>query len=93
MAGCVGTADSLHVVKGEAPEVGDCEVTVTEAGDTHRLTSQKVRGAFAVDYTLGGPFPRKVDIAAYCNGIKVKELKNISPRGEGRDADLGKFAP
>jgi hypothetical protein len=92
LAACVGTADSLHVVRGEAPEAGDCEVAVTEAGNAHRLAREKVRGTFAVDYTLGGPFPRNVDIAAYCNGVKVKELRSVSPRGVG-DADLGKLAP
>jgi hypothetical protein len=89
---CVGTADSLHFVRGEAPAVGGCEVTVTEAGRPDRLTREAVQGPFAVSYTLGGPFPRKVDVVAYCNGVKVKELKSISPRGTG-DAELGKIAP
>ena len=93
LAACVGTADSLHVVRGEAPEAGDCEVAITEAGNPHRVAREKVQGSFAVDYTLGGPFPRNgVDIAAYCNGVKVKELKGVSPRGTG-DANLGKLAP
>jgi hypothetical protein len=51
-----------------------------------------VTGSFSVSYVASGPFPSKVDVAAYCNGAKVKELKGISPRSTG-DTNLGKLAP
>ncbi len=90
--GCVGTMDSLHEVKGEAPVARDCEVTVTEASDARVRAREKVSGTFSVSYMASGPFPSKVDVAAYCGGVKVKEVKGISPRSMG-DTDLGKLAP
>ena len=89
--GC-GTMDSLHYVKGQAPSSSNCEVVVSESGGTHVKAKDNVSGSFAVSYTAGGPFPSKVDVAAYCNGVKVKELKGISPRSAG-DTDLGRLAP
>ena len=91
-SGCIGTMDSLHAVKGEAPSAGNCEIAATEAGGARLVEKRKVSGVFSVSYTAGGPFPPKVDVAAYCNGAKVRELKGISPRSEG-DTDLGKLAP
>jgi hypothetical protein len=91
VSGC-GTMDSLHYVKGQAPSSSACEVVVSESGGTHVKAQDTVSGSFAVSYTAGGPFPSKVDVAAYCNGIKVKELKGISPRSAG-DTDLGTLAP
>ena len=92
MYGCIGTIDSLHAVRGEAPSAGNCEVTVAENDGARLVEREKVSGAFSVRYMASGPFPAKVDVAAYCNGIKVKELKGISPRTAG-DIDLGKLAP
>ena len=91
-SGCAGTVDSLHAVRGEAPLGGNCEVTVTEPDSARVSRKEKVSGAFSVSYTASGPFPPKVDVTAYCDGIKVKELKGISPRNVG-DTDLGKLAP
>jgi hypothetical protein len=91
-SGCIGTMDSLHAVKGEAPVARDCEVTVAEADSGRVSAREKVSGAFSVSYMASGPFPPKVDVAAYCNGAKVKEMKGISPRHVG-DTNLGKLAP
>ena len=91
-SGCVGTMDSLHAVKGQAPQTPGCDVAVSEAGTGRLIRKEKVHGNFSVDYTAGGPFPPKVDIAAYCNGTKVKELKAVAPRTVG-EIDLGKLAP
>ena len=84
--------DSLHTVKGEAPSARDCEVTVAETDSGRVSAREKVQGVFSVSYMASGPFPSKVDVAAYCNGTKVKELKGISPRAVG-EANLGKLAP
>jgi hypothetical protein len=89
---CVGTIDSLHYVQGEAPSSAGCEVLVSEAGSSHEKAREKVSGSFRVGYTAGGPFPSDVDIAAYCDGVKVKELKGVSPRQVG-NTNLGKLAP
>jgi hypothetical protein len=89
---CIGTMDSLHAVKGEAPSAGNCEITVTEADGSRVVEKEKVSGVFSVSYMASGPFPPKVDVAASCNGVKVRELKGISPRNAG-DTDLGKLAP
>ena len=83
--------DSLHAVRGEAPAGANCEITVTER-DSARVRKEKVSGAFSVSYTSSGPFPPQVDVTAYCDGVKVKEMKGISPRNAG-DTDLGKLAP
>ena len=84
--------DSLHTVNGEAPPASNCEVTVTEADVARVNRKQKVAGAFSVTYMASGPFPPKVDVTAYCDGVKVKEVKGISPRNVG-DTNLGKLAP
>jgi hypothetical protein len=55
------------------------------------MEKEKVQGQFSVRYIASGPFPPKVDIAAYCNGLKVKELKAVSARAN--EIDLGKLAP
>ena len=91
-SGCIGTMDSLHAVKGEAPAGSNCEVTVTEPDSARVSRQEKVSGTFSVSYIASGPFPPKVDVAAYCDGVKVKEMKGISPRNVG-DTDLGKLAP
>ena len=91
-SGCVGTMDSLHAVTGEAPAARKCEVTVTEPNTARVSAREKVSGAFSVSYMASGPFPPKVDVTAYCDGVKVKEMKGISPRSMG-DTDLGKLAP
>jgi hypothetical protein len=91
-SGCVGTIDSLHYTKGDAPSAGNCEITVTEADGAYLVKKEKVSGVFSVSYTAGGPFPPKVDVAAFCNGAKTKELRRISPRTAG-DTDLGKLLP
>jgi len=91
-SGCIGTMDSLHAVKGEAPVSRDCEVTVAETQSGRLSAKEKVSGVFSVAYMASGPFPPKVDVAAYCNGAKVKEMKGISPRDVG-DTNLGKLAP
>ena len=88
--GC-GTMDSLHYVTGEAPRAANCEVLITEVDDAYEKKEQ-VSGSFKVSYIASGPFPSRVDVAAYCDGMKVKELKGISPRRVG-DTDLGKLAP
>jgi hypothetical protein len=92
VCGCVGTIDTLHSVKGEAPAVRDCEITVTESHSSRVIEKERVSGAFSVTYMASGPFPPKVDVAAYCNGVKVKEMKGISPRNTG-DTNLGTLAP
>ena len=84
--------DSLHAVTGEAPDGSNCEVTVTEPDSARVSRKAKVSGAFSVSYMASGPFPSKVDVTAYCDGVKVKEMKGISPRNAG-DTDLGKLAP
>lgn len=89
---CVGTMDSLHSIKGQAPEDGSCEVTITTAYEPPLVSVRKVRGDFSLGYTAGGPFPPRVDVAAYCNGVKVKERRAIDPRRMG-DIDLGTLAP
>jgi hypothetical protein len=91
-SGCIGTVDSLHYVSGEAPSAANCEVSISEAGGARQLKSEKVRGAFRVSYIASGPFPPRVDVAAYCDGTKVKEAKGVSPRNVG-DTDFGKLAP
>ena len=91
-SGCIGTMDSLHAVRGEAPAGSNCEVTVTQPNNAGVTTKEKVSGPFSVSYMASGPFPPKVDVTAYCDGVKVKEMKGISPRNVG-DTDLGKLAP
>jgi hypothetical protein len=55
------------------------------------LQRTAVTGRFSLDYNAGGLFPR-VDVAAYCGGAKVKELKNLA-LGSEREVDLGKLEP
>src|SRR5882762_574941 len=89
--GC-GTMDSLHYVTGEAPRSAHCEILVSEVGDSYEKAKEKVSGSFKVGYIASGPFPSRVNVAAFCDGAKVKELKGISPRRVG-NTDLGKLAP
>lgn len=91
VAACA-TVDSVHPVKGEAPRTGDCEIAVSETGTARVIRKEKVQGSFSMSFTSSGPFPPNVDVAAYCNGAKVKELKSIAPRNL-REIDLGKLAP
>ena len=92
LAACVGTMDSLHAVNGKAPKDGTCEVRITETSTSRLVKTERVRGIFSVSYQASGPFPATVDIAAYCAGAKVRELKAISARNAG-DINLGKIAP
>jgi len=80
LTGCVGTMDSLHYVVGEAPGNAQCEVRLTEAGTAESIRKETVQGKFRISFTASGPFPSRVDVAAYCDGIKVKELKAVAPR-------------
>ena len=91
VSGCVGTLDSLHVVKGEAPLSDNCEVIVTDPLTAGVIANEKVAGIFSVVYVSGGVLP-EVDVTAYCNGAKVRALKAVAPRNVG-DIDLGKLAP
>jgi hypothetical protein len=84
--------DSLHFVKGEAPQGQSCEVAITEARTGRPMEREKVPGKFSLSYTASGPFPPNVDIAAYCNERKVKELRGIGARNLN-EIDLGKLAP
>ena len=93
LLGLVSGCDSLHFIRGQAPEDGGCEITTTAEYTPPISQTQKVRGNFSISHVAGGPFPPPLDIVAYCNGTKVKELKNISPRQMGRDIELGKIAP
>jgi hypothetical protein len=92
VSACVGTMDSLHFVKGETPQGQTCEVTVTEAGTGRPMERERVQGNFSVRYMASGPFPPKVDVSAYCNGVKVKEVKAVGARS-ANEIDLGKLAP
>lgn len=91
LVGCVGTVDSLHSVEGEAPNNAECEVKVTTTGTSKVLAQDKVRGKFSVVYVASGPSPSNVDIAANCNGVKVRELNGVAPRPNAT-IDLGKLA-
>jgi hypothetical protein len=84
--------DSIHFVKGEAPQGQSCEIAITEARTGRPMEREKVQGNFSVKYIASGPFPPRIDIAAYCNERKVKELKNIRA-GHLNEIDLGKLAP
>jgi hypothetical protein len=90
-SGCM-PVDSLHYVTGEAPQSSNCEILVSEIDDSYEKTREKVSGPFRLSYVASGPFPSRVNVAAYCDGTKVKELKGISPRRVG-NTDLGKLAP
>jgi len=92
LSACIGTIDSLHSVEGTAPNDGSCHVVISETGTQRVITSENVRGNFAVTYIAGGPFPVRVDIAGLCNGKTVKELKAVAPRNIGI-ANLGILAP
>ena len=92
LSGCVGTIDSLHYVAGEAPTDRGCEVKVLGTGTADVFAHERVRGKFSVGYTSSGPFPPRVDIVAYCDGAKIKELKRIAPRDYGT-IDLGQLSP
>ena len=89
---CAGTMDSVHTVRGQAPEWRNCEVAVTESGTGRVVQKAGVIGNFSVEYTVGGLFPPTMDIAAYCDGTKVKELKAVAPR-RAEEVDLGTLAP
>src|SRR5262245_15504570 len=80
--GCVGTMDSLHAVKGEAPHSGSCDISVVDTETGGLLAFREVAGTFSVTYTAGGYVPR-VDVLAYCNNAKVRDLKAVSPRSVG----------
>jgi hypothetical protein len=56
------------------------------------MEQEKVQGKFSVRYVASGPFPPKVDIAAHCNGVKVKEVKAVGARS-ANEIELGKLAP
>jgi hypothetical protein len=56
------------------------------------LRRDAVIGRFSLDYNAARLFPPRVDVAAYCGGTKVKELKNLAP-GSEREVDLGKLEP
>jgi hypothetical protein len=92
VSACIGTMDSLHFVKGETPPGQTCEVTVTEAATGRPMEKEQVQGKFSVKYMASGPFPPKVDVSAYCNGVKVKEVKAVVARG-ANEIDIGKLAP
>ena len=92
LSACVGTMDSVHSVEGLAPDDGSCRVVISEADTSRVVRAENVRGKFSVGYTVGGPFPHKVDIAGVCNGKTVKQLKAVAPRAMGV-ADLGTLAP
>ena len=91
-AACVGTTDSLHTVEGDAPANASCEVRITEAGTSRLIKEEGVQGKFSVTYMTSGPFPSEIDIAAFCGGAKVREVKNVSPRQAGA-VSLGTIAP
>lgn len=84
---------SVHLIKGHAPEDGSCEVVKTVAFAPPSVSRQTVRGDFAITHIAGGLFPPSVDIVAYCNGVKVKELKGVAPLRAGKEIDLGNVAP
>src|SRR6266850_6281578 len=92
LAACLGTIESLHVVKGEAPQGANCEILISEARSGRVTDVEKVQGSFRVQYVASGPFPPKLNIAAYCDQQKIKELKNVAARGLN-EIDLGKLAP
>ena len=91
VTGCVGTMDALHAVEGETVANDLCEVKVTEASSGRLVENVQVRGKFSVTYVASGPFPPTVDVAAFCGGNKVREVKGVGPR-DGT-VNLGKIAP
>jgi len=92
LSACVGTADSLHEVRGVAPANDACHVAVLETGTSRVIQSQDVRGEFTMTYSVGGLGSPTVDITATCNGKLVRQLKAVRPRAVGV-ADLGTLAP
>ncbi|HEY1286819.1 MAG TPA: hypothetical protein VGF58_00730 [Burkholderiales bacterium] len=92
LAACATTtANFPYRVNGETPQAASCEVVVAESATGRVLQRTAVTGRFSLDYNAGGLFPR-VDVAAYCGGAKVKELKNLA-LGSEREVDLGKLEP
>jgi hypothetical protein len=92
LLGCVGTMDSVHTVEGEAPADARCEVRVLRSGTSEVIKQQAVSGRFSISYLASGPAPGKVDVTAYCNGSKVREVPAFAPRGM-EVIDLGVLAP
>jgi hypothetical protein len=71
---------------------GSCEVSTTTAYDPPAIRTEKVRGKFKIGHTGAGLFAPRFDVVAFCDGVKVKELKNLFPLYVG-DVDLGTLAP
>ena len=92
LGGCIGTIDTLHYVEGTAPSDRTCEVKVSESRDSYVLAKETVQGTFSVTYMASGPFPSRVNIAAYCGGAKIKELTRIAPRDHDT-INLGHLSP
>ena len=92
LCACVGTVDSLHEVHGVAPVNDACRIAIVEAGTSHVVRSQDVRGEFTMSYTISGFGSPTVDINATCNGKLVRQLKAVRPRATGV-AELGTLAP
>ena len=86
------TTDFPYRVSGETPQAANCEVVVAESATGRVLRRDAVIGRFSLDYNAAKLFPPRVDVAAYCGGAKVKELKNLAPASE-RQVDLGKLEP
>ena len=84
------TTDFPYRVNGEAPQAATCEVVVAESSTGRVLRRDGVIGRFSLDYNAARLFPPRVDIAAYCGGTKVKELKDLAP-GSEREVNLGKL--
>jgi hypothetical protein len=86
------TTDFPYRVNGETPQAATCEVVVAESATGRVLRRDAVVGRFSLDYNAARLFPPRVDVAAYCGGTKVKELKNLAP-GSEPEVDLGKLEP
>jgi hypothetical protein len=56
------------------------------------MEKEKVEGKFSVRYIASGPFPPRIDIAANCDGVRVKELRAVRA-GDANEIDLGTLAP
>jgi hypothetical protein len=92
-AACAGpTTDFPYRVNGETPQAVSCEVVVAESATGRVLRRDAVIGRFSLAYNAARLFPPRVDVAAYCGGAKVKELKNLAP-GSEPEVDLGKLEP
>jgi hypothetical protein len=87
----LAACDSLHYIRGEAPLGGDCEIRMSEVSEPSRIRTERVQGTFAVRHiAAGGPLAPDVKVAAYCDGIKVRE-ETLTPT-DG-DIQLGTLAP